>query len=459
MKLDKVKLDKLKLNNSAAVLFLGFCILQSCGSSNSDSNSPTGACASANTSCTSAAGPNAIPTSSNQSIPLYLADSSTTGQYGYQNEPLVSVTICTPNHTSSSQCQTISNILLDTGSSGLRIFGSAINSNVQLTQQAISTNLGNENLAECTVFGTGADWGAIQNGDVMMGGQTASNIPIQVININYASLPSGCASLCPDTDPCTAGYNGILGVGPFVPDCGSTCTSQNDQVNPGIYFGCDGSGCYDADEGNCGSDQTCMYTVAPNQQVSNPVASFSSYNNGISIELPNISASGASAVSGTFTLGVTSPTGVAGVYPMDPSGLTDGNYLDFNTTFEGTLYGYQSSNDTTAFLDSGSNLFFLPANISTCSGSSLFCPSSTQNLSATVAGYHGSPSNSVSFSIGNAASLTHSGNSAFNNLGGTSSSSFDWGLPFFFNRTVYVGFDGSSATINSSSITGPYWAF
>jgi hypothetical protein len=214
-----------------------------CGSSNSPS-APV---------CTDASGPT-IPTSSTNSIPLYIADSSTTGSNGYQNEPLVSVTICTPNHTSASQCQVVSNILLDTGSSGLRIFGSAIGSNVQLNQETISTPDGTKNLAECALFGTGADWGPVQTGDLIFGNQTANNIPIHIINYNFPGMPDFCAQQQPDQDPCDAGYNGILGVAPFVADCGAGCASTNDQVNEGIYLGCDGNGCYNGiDHGNFSS--------------------------------------------------------------------------------------------------------------------------------------------------------------------------------------------------------------
>ena len=427
--------------------------LFACGSSSSSSGNTS--------SCTNAAGPNAIPTSNSSSIPLYIADPSTTGSYGYTNEPLVSVTICTPNHTSSSQCQVVSNILLDTGSSGLRIFNSAIGSNVVLNQLMISTPVGTKSLAECATFGTGADWGSVKTGDLIFGGQTASNIPIHVIDINYASIPSGCSEESPDTDPCSAGYNGILGVAPLIADCGANCASTDDTVNPGSYFGCDSTGCYNASHGNCGTDHTCVFTVSTGAQVSNPVTSFSSpFNNGVSISLPNIGASGASGVTGTLTLGIQAATAPSGVFAIDPNGATDNNYLDFNTTFNGIVYGYQSTNNTTAFLDSGSNGIFYPGNLTVCSdASSFYCPASTQNLNATMSGYQGSPSSSVSFSVANTDALGNTGNSAFSNLGGPSNSSFDWGLPFFFNRTVYIGIDGTSATINSSSATGPYWAF
>jgi hypothetical protein len=40
-------------------------------------------------------------------------------------------------------------------------------------------------------------------------------------------------------------------------------------------------------------------------------------------------------------------------------------------------------------------------------------------------------------------------------LGGPASGSFDWGLPFFYGRSVYVAIDGHTA----GSATGPYFAY
>ena len=40
-------------------------------------------------------------------IPVYVADDTTTGSVGYLNEPLVSVKICSPGHTSESECQIV----------------------------------------------------------------------------------------------------------------------------------------------------------------------------------------------------------------------------------------------------------------------------------------------------------------------------------------------------------------
>jgi hypothetical protein len=43
----------------------------------------------------------------------------------------------------------------------------------------------------------------------------------------------------------------------------------------------------------------------------------------------------------------------------------------------------------------------------------------------------------------------------FNNIGGPNSGSFDWGIPFFLGRTVFVGIEGQT----SPAGTGPYWAY
>jgi hypothetical protein len=71
-------------------------------------------------------------------------------------------------------------------------------------------------------------------------------------------------------------------------------------------------------------------------------------------------------------------------------------------------------------------------------------------------GASGSPSGAVSFQIGNFDSLyMNSSNNVFDDIGGSFSSGFDWGLPFFFGRNVHVGIDGTGSSLG----TGPYWAY
>jgi hypothetical protein len=61
----------------------------------------------------------------------------------------------------------------------------------------------------------------------------------------------------------------------------------------------------------------------------------------------------------------------------------------------------------------------------------------------------------VPFSIANAEQLFSTGNAAFNNLGGSFPGVFDWGMPFFFGRTVFVAIDGQQ----TPGGPGPYWAY
>jgi hypothetical protein len=87
----------------------------------------------------------------------------------------------------------------------------------------------------------------------------------------------------------------------------------------------------------------------------------------------------------------------------------------------------------------------------------LYCPSSPLHFSAVNTGSSGSPSSSVNFQIANPMPLLSSGHAAINNVGGPAvfSGTFDWGLPFFFGRTVYVGLSGKTSVLG----TGPFLAY
>jgi hypothetical protein len=117
-----------------------------------------------------------------------------------------------------------------------------------------------------------------------------------------------------------------------------------------------------------------------------------------------------------------------------------------------------------SFFDSGSNgLFFNdPAVFMGSCGrgaSGFYCPDSSMHLLASVA--LATSSTTIPFTIDNATQLFASGNSvAFSNLGGpTSDSYFDWGLPFFFGRTVFTVIEGSRVNSVAGNATGPLYAF
>jgi Protein of unknown function (DUF3443) len=353
------------------------------------------------------------------------------------NEPYIdgaftSVTVCVPG--SATNCQTISGILVDTGSSGLRILSSALS--ISLTQQ---TGANGNPIVECLPFVDGFTWGPVQTADMTIAGEQAKSLPIQVIgSTNFSTIPGGCSSNgAPEDDLASLGANGILGVGNYAQDCGGACTVSG-ASNPGLYYACPATGCV-------------ITTESIANQVQNPVVLFATDNNGVIIELPAVSGAEAS-VTGSLIFGIGTQSnnglGSATVYTIDPS---TGN---FTTAFNGATY------EDASYIDSGSNaLYFLDSktiSIPTCADYTFwYCPATTQNLSATNQGTNGA-SGSVDFVVGNADTLTSNASTgAANGLAGPNSGMFGWGLPFFFGRNVYTAIEGQ----NTPGGAGPYWAY
>jgi hypothetical protein len=360
---------------------------------------------------------------------------------GYVNGLFAKVTICEP---STSNCQTIDHVIVDTGSFGLRVLESA----VTLSLPAVKNSSGNP-LAECAQFVSGTAWGPIVRADVKMAGETATSIPIQIIGENTYPMPS--ASACSGTsinDVSTLGSNGILGVGIYQQDCGTACTLTNS--NPGIYMACTST-----------VSGGCKSTVVPlNSQVTQPIVGFPVDNNGLIIQLPSVPDQGSSLVSGKLVFGIGTQTnnglGSAKVFtPVDA-------YGNIGTTFPlgGTQYA--------GFLDSGSNaIYFLnsaKSGLTGCSSklSSFYCPPSTTSLDASIFGNNGSSAD-IHFNVANATQLNGS-MCAFNDLAGPmpgfpasdpGSVDYLWGLAFFFGRSIYTAIEQQ----DTPSGQGPYVAF
>jgi hypothetical protein len=350
------------------------------------------------------------------------------------NEPFVSVTICAP--ANPSNCQTIDHILVDTGSSGLRILSSALSPSITLPQQ---TDAGGNAITECTTFADGYSWGTIKTANMQIGNEAANGLAIQIIgDPNYSSIPDSCSGTGQTSENTVVafGSNGVIGVGLFAQDCGSSCAQST--YYPTYY--------------SCTSSTSCQpITMSLAQQVQNPVSLFKTDNNGVILSLPAISSSGAVNVSGTLTFGIGTESnnglGSAVVYTTDP----DFGYV--TTTYNGVSYA-------DSFLDSGSNgLYFTDNSIPICGSNSdfagFYCPTSTLNLSATIAGQNGA-SDIVNFSVGNPNNISSSV-TAYGLLAGgnADASGFDWGLPFFYGRNVYTAIEGSTTPGGA----GPYFAF
>lgn len=348
------------------------------------------------------------------------------------NIPTVSVTICVPN---TGTCQTINNVQVDTASFGLRLVASALG-NFNLPTTA-APNGGT--LAECTGFADGYTWGTVRNADVKIGGETASNIPIQVIgDLATTTVPTACASYGASQNSAQAiGANGILGIGVAPWDCGPNCANSVASSN---YYACpNGASCSPT-------------TVALNSQVANPVAHFSVDNNGVILQMAPVSNNGQPSATGTLVFGIGTQSNNA--IPTTVQRFATGPWGDMTGTYNGHAV-------TDAFLDSGSNgLFFADSSIGQCGGNlgTFYCPGTPLALGATLTDVNGN-SGSVNFNVVSASVLLNGdSNFALNDLAGQfgSNTSLDLGLPFFYGRYVYYGQDQA---INGAGTQTPFVAF
>ena len=82
---------------------------------------------------------------------------------GYANILFASISICEPG---TSNCSTIDHLLVDTGSSGLRILKSEIPSSISLP--AITSS--GKNVFECLPFVQSYAWGGVVKADMQMAG-------------------------------------------------------------------------------------------------------------------------------------------------------------------------------------------------------------------------------------------------------------------------------------------------
>lgn len=347
----------------------------------------------------------------------------------YANGVFTTVTICAPG---SSNCQSISGVLVDTGSFGLRVLKTALGTLADaLPQQKDS---GGNSIVECAQFVDSVIWGPVKMADVTMAGEKAASIPMQVIDDTVTPIASGCKSVGPaEEDLSSLGANGILGIGFFIQDCGGACALSGSS-NPGFYYSCSGA--------------TCQVTAeALSQQVQNPVASFATDKNGVVLQLPATTANAAS-LNGSLVFGIGTESnnalGSAQKFIPDSSG-------NLTTTFKGQAYS--------GFIDSGSNAYFFLTSTQTglpdcpTTEKGFYCPTSPVNLSATNSGSSGTATSTVNFTIDNASQLLANGSDfVFPTLGGPNASTFDWGLPFFFGRTVFIG-------LESPAGSGPFWAY
>lgn len=406
----------------------------------------------------------------------YSAPSSSINN-NYYDGIYTTVTVCEPGTTT---CATIPNVLVDTGSVGLRVLSSEL-SNVTLPT---ITDASGDVLYECVQYGDlSYTWGEVAVGTVQIAGETASQLPGQPANSGVPIQVIAAGGTAPSGAECTSGDGpsdnsvaalgayGILGVGSYAQDCGSACVSS---TSPELYILTPSSG--------------PEYVEVPLvDQVTNPVTAFApsptggSDTNGVLVQLPSVPSTGQSAIpaagqSATLTFGISTQT-----CPGSPQGCVNNSLasqsiyeLDDYGNFQQAVYNgvtYTSANSGGTFLDTGSDALYVldPTTLTTatgvttinCADNGYYCPSTPLSLDITVYGSN-STSGEYTLNIDNADSL-FSGCSecaVYNDLGGVSGTStstdyFDLGLPFFLDRgTVFVNIAGTNSTYPNG-----YWAF
>ena len=350
------------------------------------------------------------------------------------NTLFTSVTVCVPGSTTN--CQTIDHIQVDTGSYGLRILAPVLTLTLPVEMLAAGGSL-----AECTQFVDGYSWGPVVTADVQVGGETAHSLPVQVIgDSRFTNIPALCSNSGGTEEDTVSsfGANGILGIGPFELDCGDCDTAIQ-----GLYYAC---------------AATCVGTTVPaNQQVPNPVTHFAADNNGSIIELPSVAPGGAANVTGSLIFGIDTQSNNA-------SGTQTVLTVDQNAELLITFNGQSLAN---SFIDSGSNgIYFNDSSIVNCTAPAndpssqivnFYCPASTLSLGLSIQGMNGVMANNLTFGVGNAMTMLANNADAYPQLAGNNPNpgSFDYGLPFFFNRRVAIAVEGQKTSVG----TGPYIAF
>jgi hypothetical protein len=473
----------------AALLLLALCA--GCGGGNSSVTTCSGgplavaACSGSGGGTVSLPNP---PTGSNTTE--VIVDSFSFG--GAANVPYVTVTVCPPNSgvASSTGCVTVNHVFLDTGSYGLRLLKSSVAS---LSLPAVTVaadaqfNTPAGTAVECYPFVLGGMWGPLATADIHIGGETATAMPIQLIDDpSSATLAQqtdciGAAGGKPTLDACitaaggtvaactataaskflysTAGSlqaNGILGIGMIPYDCGSTCTSPLNYAGFFVQYYV----CPDALAANCQPA-----AISGTQQVQNPVAHFvpddgnpQHDDNGTIIMLPDLSPIGAGVAKGSLVFGIGTrsnnqiASGAKTIYAdanpyiatttvgstatstpaasCTPSATTtctsNPSYLYFTTAIGSSSY-------PDSYIDSGSNAyFFTDASIAhSCSNSTWsdttggwYCPpGGTPVARSATLNDWLGNTAAANFTIANSDLLFSTSSIAFNNLGGSLGSS------------------------------------
>ena len=374
------------------------------------------------------------------------AAGGTVGGANTGNVPYVTVKICAPGSTTN--CQIIDHVTVDTGSTGLRIAASALSSTLQPGNglPTVAGSTASTALAECETYVASYAYGPIVSADIYIAGKLVKSASMQVFGSSAYPVPSDCSSQGGmETDTTQAfGGNGLIGV-------------SFDLLDQSYYFDCQ-----TADPTQCTDNN--VYNGLPNL-----VSQFAADNNGVVLSLPPVPASGLSSPTvGTLTFGVSTQ---ANNTPA-ASALAFANDLqtgEFAAQVGGTWY--------TAYIDSGTWVMYFndaaDTNLTPCAStdynSSLYCPATTQNIPVNFANSGTTTSvGSLTYQVANADIVNTPLAIVFSNVAGpiASTTTLDattmaFGLSTFYGHNMYFLFNSMTAPgtglggTASTTVTGP----
>lgn len=370
------------------------------------------------------------------------------------NLPYISVTLC-----NGSNCATIQNVLVDTGSYGFRVPASILAA-AGLTLPQVT--IGSANLVECSQFAGGYMWGWVKNATIQIGGETTSTpIPIQVTDdATPAQLPAPDSNCTSSGSLQNIGPPGANGIG------GNAIIGLGALINDGQrYYSCSGSSCNSICTGYVGADSSTSCSGAFSE-VSNPVASFVQDNNGIILQMDGVNAAGSviTGQAGLLIFGINTQsnntlTGFQNIAhaPQDNTNNPDGSY--FNISY-GCTTCTPLSISTTGFFDTGSNYTYLNLTSTQLRLDSQFVynlrnSNSPVTVTATLAG-----SVSTSYVVSNPVNSNCPTCNAYNDIAASASNSgvgnqADLGMPYFYGRSIAFAIETKIANAPFYAVKNP----
>jgi Protein of unknown function (DUF3443) len=367
-------------------------------------------------------------------------DSGPAAVPGQINHLYVTVRVCAAG--SQTQCANIDHVLVDTGSSGLRLVRSVLSA--AAVTPAAETDGQGQAIEECLSFVGGQTWGPVVQADVTLAGEHATALPIQIMDDTATGAPPPATCGANGTlinDVAGFGADGVLGLGVFAQDCGAACVAAT--TPQPLYYGCTSAGICTAEN------------VALASQVTNPVWKFATDNNGVIVSLPNLqNANGDTSIQGELIFGIATqadnalPTTGLAVLGTDAGGDITSAYNGAATTLPGLFDtgtdSYQFDDPTIAVCATGAYVGYYCPSVAPLAVYAVNTGVGTNNASSTVNFAISDPNTFVA----GAAALTGL-------AGGGGSPRFTWGMPFFYGRKVYVGIEQRAA----GSYTGPFYAY